>query len=176
MGLEDYTDTLCQEMSAGQLRRVALARLFISQRPLWVLDDEPFTAIDVLGVSQLEQRLQNHVQQGGTVLLTTHQPLAIAQVKNLTLHPAATRRPMSLETYSLGHALAASLKRELLLAVRQKSELFNPLLFFLVVVVFVPLGITPDKHFLAKLAPGMIWVFALLATLLSLESLFKSRF
>ncbi|HRH78246.1 MAG TPA: cytochrome c biogenesis heme-transporting ATPase CcmA [Cellvibrionaceae bacterium] len=86
VGLEDYTDTICQEMSAGQLRRVALARLFISQRPLWVLD-EPFTAIDVLGVSQLEQRLQNHVQQGGTVLLTTHQPLAIAQVKNLTLHP-----------------------------------------------------------------------------------------
>ncbi|MFO1369685.1 MAG: heme exporter protein CcmB [Marinagarivorans sp.] len=83
---------------------------------------------------------------------------------------------MSFETYSLGHALAASLKRELLLAVRQKSELFNPLLFFLVVVVFVPLGITPDKHFLAKLAPGMIWVFALLATLLSLESLFKADF
>ena len=44
------------------------------------------------------------------------------------------------------------------------------------VVVFVPLGITPDKHFLAKLAPGMIWVFALLATLLSLESLFKADF
>ncbi|HMW72116.1 MAG TPA: heme exporter protein CcmB [Cellvibrionaceae bacterium] len=83
---------------------------------------------------------------------------------------------MSLETYSLSHALAASLKRELLLAVRQKSELFNPLLFFLVVVVFVPLGITPDKNFLAKLAPGMIWVFALLATLLSLESLFKADF
>jgi heme exporter protein B len=83
---------------------------------------------------------------------------------------------MSIETYSLGHALATSLKRELLLAVRQKSELFNPLLFFLVVVVFVPLGITPDKNFLAKLAPGMIWVFALLATLLSLESLFKADF
>lgn len=86
VGLDDYADTLCQEMSAGQLRRVALARLYISQRSLWVLD-EPFTAIDVLGVSQLEKHLQNHVQHGGTVLLTTHQPLAIAQVKNLTLEP-----------------------------------------------------------------------------------------
>jgi heme exporter protein B len=63
-----------------------------------------------------------------------------------------------------------------MVAVRQKSELFNPLLFFLIVVIFVPLGISPDKHFLAKLAPGMIWVFALLATLLSLESLFKADF
>lgn len=86
VGLEDYADTLCQEMSAGQLRRVALARLYISQRSLWVLD-EPFTAIDVLGVSQLEQQIQDHVRKGGTVLLTTHQPLAIAQVKNLTLEP-----------------------------------------------------------------------------------------
>lgn len=95
VGLEGYSDTLCQEMSAGQLRRVALARLYISQRPLWVLD-EPFTAIDVSGVSQLEQQVQNHVQRGGTVLLTTHQPLAIAQVKNLLLEPCpreATNEP-----------------------------------------------------------------------------------
>ncbi|HMW72115.1 MAG TPA: cytochrome c biogenesis heme-transporting ATPase CcmA [Cellvibrionaceae bacterium] len=95
VGLADYADPLCQEMSAGQLRRVALARLYISQRPLWVLD-EPFTAIDVLGVSQLEQQLQHHVQRGGTVLLTTHQPLAIAQVKNLTLE--ACRHEASYES------------------------------------------------------------------------------
>jgi heme exporter protein A len=86
VGLEDYADTLCQEMSAGQLRRVALARLYASERPIWVLD-EPFTAIDVAGVSRLEQQLQKHVAQGGTVLLTTHQALAIEQVKNLTLEP-----------------------------------------------------------------------------------------
>ncbi|HEY6527677.1 MAG TPA: cytochrome c biogenesis heme-transporting ATPase CcmA [Cellvibrionaceae bacterium] len=86
VGLEEYTNTLCQEMSAGQLRRVALARLYASDRPLWVLD-EPFTAIDIAGVSRLEQQLQKHVAQGGTVLLTTHQALAIEKVKNLTLEP-----------------------------------------------------------------------------------------
>jgi heme exporter protein B len=83
---------------------------------------------------------------------------------------------MSLEHYSLSHTLGVSFKRELIIAARQKSELFNPLLFFLVVVIFVPLGISPDKVFLAKMAPGMIWVFALLATLLSLEGLFKADF
>ena len=58
-------------LSAGQKRRVALARLFIEQSPLWVLD-EPFTAIDHAGVQALETWLIDHAQQGGMVLLTTH--------------------------------------------------------------------------------------------------------
>lgn len=78
--------------------------------------------------------------------------------------------------YDLTKALSASLVRELLIAARAKSELFNPLLFFLIVVVFIPLGISPDPMFLAKMAPGMIWVIALLATLLSLDGLFKADF
>ena len=83
---------------------------------------------------------------------------------------------MSMAAYSLSRAMYASLKRELLVAARQKSELFNPLLFFLIVVVFIPLGISPDKFLLAKLAPGMVWVIALLATLLSLDGLFKADY
>lgn len=88
VGLDGYSETLCQEMSAGQLRRVALARMYLTPRSLWVLD-EPFTAIDVGGVAQLEQHLHQHVANGGTVVLTTHQPLAMQQVKNLTLVPCA---------------------------------------------------------------------------------------
>jgi heme exporter protein A len=86
VGLEHQGDTLCQEMSAGQLRRVGLARLFICKKPLWILD-EPFTAIDVTGVAQLEQLLVAHADRGGSVLLTTHQSLTIPRVKNLTLIP-----------------------------------------------------------------------------------------
>ena len=78
--------------------------------------------------------------------------------------------------YNLSNALRASVARELRISTRQLSELFNPLLFFLVVVVFIPLGISSDKALLTKLAPGMIWVIALLATLLSLEGLFKGDF
>ncbi|WP_317929259.1 heme exporter protein CcmB [Halioxenophilus sp. WMMB6] len=70
----------------------------------------------------------------------------------------------------------ATLRRDLLLAYRSRGELFNPLIFFLIVITMVPLGITPDPVQLARLAPGMIWVVALLATLLSLDSLFRSDF
>ncbi len=85
------------------------------------------------------------------------------------------------ERYAHGgtHFLAgftATLKRDLTLAYRNQGELFNPLIFFLIVITMVPLGITPDPVVLADLAPGMIWEVALLATLLSLDGLFKSDF
>lgn len=71
VGLYGYEDTPVANLSAGQKRRVALARLFIEKSLLWVLD-EPFTAIDHAGVQALEQWLIQHAQQGGMVLLTTH--------------------------------------------------------------------------------------------------------
>lgn len=70
----------------------------------------------------------------------------------------------------------ATFQRDITLAYRNQGELFNPLIFFLIVITMVPLGITPDPKMLAVLAPGMIWVVALLATLLSLDGLFRSDF
>lgn len=72
--LRGYEDAPCYQLSAGQQRRVALARLFLSDARLWILD-EPFTAIDRQGVAELEQWLLAHADNGGAVLLTTHQPL-----------------------------------------------------------------------------------------------------
>lgn len=71
VGLYGYEYVPIAHLSAGQKRRVALARLFIEKSPLWVLD-EPFTAIDHAGVQALETWLIDHAQQGGMVLLTTH--------------------------------------------------------------------------------------------------------
>ncbi len=87
VGLEGYEDTPCYQMSAGQLRRVALARLYITKAAIWILD-EPFTAIDRFGVQNLETLLQRHVSNGGLVILTTHQPLAIAGVRLIELQIA----------------------------------------------------------------------------------------
>lgn len=70
----------------------------------------------------------------------------------------------------------AVLKRDLMLAYRKKSDLFNPLVFFLMVATLFPLGVSPDPTFLAEVAPGVVWVAALLATLLSMDSLFRSDF
>jgi heme exporter protein B len=77
-------------------------------------------------------------------------------------------------TMSLG--FAATFKRDFMVAFRHRGEMANPLIFFLMVITMVPLGISPDPKVLALLAPGMIWVVALLATLLSLDSLFRSDF
>ena len=73
-------------------------------------------------------------------------------------------------------AFRASLYREFTIAFRNQADLANPLIFFLSIIVFVPLGISPDAKVLASIAPGMIWIIALLATLLSLDRLFQSDF
>ena len=75
VGLKGFEDVPCHTLSAGQQRRVALARLYLPGPPLWILD-EPFTALDKQGVAQLEAHLAQHCEQGGLVVLTTHHTLA----------------------------------------------------------------------------------------------------
>lgn len=75
-----------------------------------------------------------------------------------------------------GSAFIATLKRDLLLAGRHPGDWINPLVFFLIAITLVPLGVGPESELLAVLAPGILWVMALLATLLSLDGLFRSDF
>ncbi len=63
-------------LSQGQKRRVALARLWLSTRPLWLLD-EPFASLDTAATSSLTQRLQAHLRHGGMVVVATHQEIAL---------------------------------------------------------------------------------------------------
>ena len=72
--------------------------------------------------------------------------------------------------------LFATIKRELRLALRNRSEIINPLAFFVIVVALFPLAVSPEASVLSSIAPGIIWVAALLATLLSMESVFKPDF
>ena len=74
VGLKGFEDVPCHTLSAGQQRRVALARLYLDSPALWILD-EPFTALDKQGVAQLEEHLARHCEQGGMVVLTTHHTL-----------------------------------------------------------------------------------------------------
>lgn len=73
-GLAGYEDLALQQLSAGQQRRAALARLWLTRAQIWLLD-EPFTAIDHTGVVHLTRRIAEHTAQGGIVIMTTHQPL-----------------------------------------------------------------------------------------------------
>ena len=82
VGLAGYENALTARLSAGQKRRVALARLFLPPGRLWLLD-EPFTALDVAGVEVLEQRFKAHAQAGGAVVFTSHQSADLGDLLNV---------------------------------------------------------------------------------------------
>lgn len=91
VGLRGFEDVPCYTLSAGQQRRVALARLYLEPPPLWILD-EPFTALDRQGVLQLEAHLAEHCQQGGLLVFTTHHSL--------------TEQPLGFRELDLGRQVA----------------------------------------------------------------------
>jgi len=85
IGLGERIDLPAKSLSQGQRRRVALARLLLTQTKLWILD-EPYTALDVAVIQVLQQVIAEHLQRGGMVLLTTHQDVDIeGVVKQLML-------------------------------------------------------------------------------------------
>jgi heme exporter protein B len=81
-----------------------------------------------------------------------------------------------MSTLNLTGAFLLLLKRDLVLAYRRRSELINPLLFFVLVTSLFPLGIGSDANLIRAVGPGVIWVAALLAALLSLDAMFRSDF
>ena len=80
VGLADYAATPCWQLSAGQQQRVALAALSLSKTKLWILD-EPFTALDQQGIAHFEACFEQHVQQGGMLMLTTHHSFTLPTVR-----------------------------------------------------------------------------------------------
>jgi heme exporter protein A len=77
VGLARQAELPCRYLSAGQRRRLALARLLLSQRPLWLLD-EPFAALDTAGKTLVARLIALHCGQGGIVVAATHDPLGLS--------------------------------------------------------------------------------------------------
>jgi len=84
MGLRGKELLPVKVLSQGQRRRVALARLLVSDAPLWVLD-EPLTALDVGAVDMMQELIGEHLSKQGMAIFTTHQPLAVAGVETRIL-------------------------------------------------------------------------------------------
>ncbi|GLS27473.1 heme exporter protein CcmB [Marinibactrum halimedae] len=95
---------------------------------------------------------------------------------SLSTAPATDTAPLEIPDINLWSGFAATFKRDITVAFRSRGDIANPLIFFLIVITMVPLGISPERDTLALLAPGMIWVVALLATLLSLDGLFRTDY
>lgn len=77
---------------------------------------------------------------------------------------------------TLGDVFQRMLRRDITLAYRRRAEVIQPLLFFVLVTTLFPLAVGADPNQLRAIGPGIIWVAALLAALLSLETLFRSDF
>lgn len=84
VGLLGREDIPAAQLSAGQQRRIALARLWLSKAPLWILD-EPFTAIDKKGIQVLTALFEQHVQKGGIVIFTSHQDVQSTILRKVRL-------------------------------------------------------------------------------------------
>ncbi len=80
VGLSGLADALVAQFSAGQRRRLALARLLLLKARLWILD-EPFTSLDRAGIQQMEQLFVEHVTSGGMVIMSAHHDLALSGIK-----------------------------------------------------------------------------------------------
>ncbi|MBW8311861.1 MAG: heme ABC exporter ATP-binding protein CcmA [Rhizobium sp.] len=92
VGLAGYEDTPARRLSAGQNKRLGLARLRLQSAPLWLLD-EPYANLDLDGIALVNRLIQGQVARGGAVLLTTHGAYAAPPVPVRTLALGPSRRP-----------------------------------------------------------------------------------
>jgi len=83
--LEGYDDMLVQTLSAGQKRRLSLARLLLTENDLWILD-EPFTSLDKQGIALFESLMSEHCANGGMIVLTSHHDIVLHGVDVQRIH------------------------------------------------------------------------------------------
>ncbi len=84
VGLAGFEDSLVRQLSAGQKKRLSLARLWLSPAPLWLLD-EPYANLDLDGINLVNRMVQAHLHDGGAALLTTHGAYAAPPVRTRML-------------------------------------------------------------------------------------------
>ncbi len=158
--LADYPVAL---LSAGQKRRLALARLALVPRAIWLLDEPS------VGLDEAAQKL----------LGRPHERTSQGRRAHCCRNPCSAWTEPRQKSPPRGSAmklLLALLRRDLILAARQGGGAGTALGFFLTVLVLLPIGIGPDQATLQRLAPGILWITLLLSVLLSADRIFQQDF
>lgn len=99
--LEALARSPARHLSAGQRRRLGLARLLLTERPVWLLD-EPTVALDAASVAALVKVMQGHLARGGAILAATHLDFGLAAMRRFELDPAALEAARALEESQAG--------------------------------------------------------------------------
>jgi heme exporter protein B len=200
-------------LSAGQRRRLSLARLLAVPRSIWLLD-EPTAALDAAGQVILADMMRQHLAGGGIIIAATHGPLGLDGAKTLEMgesrealtsprlrgevearsasgggaspnarasgdapspgllrNPTSPRKRGEVEASSLFRPLSAILARDMRVAWRVGGGALMGVLFFLAVVTLIPFALGPDLGLLRRVGPAVLWLGALLASLLALDRL-----
>jgi heme exporter protein B len=178
-------------LSAGQRRRVALARLLVARRSVWLLD-EPTAALDAPAQERLLALMRGHLASGGLLIAATHAPLDLPGANELRLDRESSsvqaqakrsdpgegrvtapkaRKPVDAGGWRAFRALVA---RDLKLAARIGGSGGLGLVFFLMLVTLVPFALGPDLNLLSRIGPAILWLAAVLATLIGLDRLFQA--
>ena len=95
VGLEDLIDLPAAYLSAGQRRRLSIARLVAVKRPIWLLD-EPTSTLDASAQNRLTALLQTHLSEGGLVMAATHGPIGLGSVRELHLEDTRSAAPVGM--------------------------------------------------------------------------------
>ncbi len=175
VGIVQLADIQTSQFSAGQARRLALARLLCIPADIWLLD-EPTTSLDRAGQQWLAALITAKRTTGGIVIMTSHAQHAVPVSANLvcTIHHQPCPSPATRVNTRNYHSALALTKYNLLTTVRAAAAWLTPLLFFTIALTLFAIAAGPDIRVQQTLAPAIIWVTALLAILLSIDTLFRT--
>ena len=146
-------------LSAGQRRRLSIARLVAVKRPIWLLD-EPTSALDREAQDTLAGLMRRHLAGGGLIVAAAHGPIGLERARKELRLGSSRMSP-----------LAALFIRDSGSPIRVGGGGGIGVLFFLIVVVLMPFAIGPDLALLGRIGPAILWLGALLASLLTLDRL-----
>lgn len=188
LNLNDLSCMPVRYLSRGQVRRVSLSRLFLTYKPVWLLD-EPETGLDEDNLRRMSNAVRRHVNNGGVAVIGTHRP----DVWNadITLDLSTHCHPERSEEYPLcaarpegkilrraqddnkGSIFLLTLIRDLRLTIRRPAQAMTAAIFFILAVALMPLGLAPNPVLLQSASSGLIGMAALFAGVLASDRLFE---